>query len=30
MYAISKFAELIGITPHTLRVWHKEGNLYLE
>ena len=27
MYAISKFAELIGITPHTLRVWHKEGKL---
>ncbi len=27
MYAISKFAELIGITPHPLRVWHKEGKL---
>lgn len=26
-YSIGKFAKLIGKTPQTLRIWHKEGNL---
>ena len=26
-YSIGKFADLIGVTPQTLRNWHKEGQL---
>lgn len=27
IYTLNQFAEKIGVTPQTLRVWHKEGRL---
>ena len=27
VYTLNQFADKVGVTPQTLRVWHKEGKL---